>query len=177
MSREKLASLRAKVRTVSENTLRVREEVSERRLEKIKLAPAPFAAAPESLVLLAPLDDRQIPSNSTDVERWFRVGLADLVGAGYIVPKWTVKQRKLAKDLLGIYGRDLVKSAVEYYCSNWNEMVQHSRGRLSGAPTVNLFWSMRERIFAEVQNGKTVIVAPKNRDEFRSDDGSPESGW
>jgi hypothetical protein len=145
-------------------------------LEKVKLSPAQ-SISPEPLVLAAPLGGPEIPANSTDVERWFRMGLSDLFGPKYIVPKWTVKQRKLAKDLLGIYGRELTKLAVEYYCSNWNEMVNQSRGRLSGAPTVNLFWSMRERLFAEVQNGKTVIVAPKNRDEFRSDDGSPESGW
>jgi hypothetical protein len=55
-------------------------------------------------------------------------------------------------------------------------MVKKSRGRLVGAPTLGLFWSMRETVFAEVQVGKRQVAA-KNSDEYTDDDGSPDAGW
>jgi hypothetical protein len=36
---------------------------------------------------------------------------------------------------------------------------------------------MRERVFADVQNGKKSAALPVNSDEYRADDGSPDEGW
>lgn len=133
-------------------------------------AAAPIAAEP--LVLDA--EEPRRACNAADVERWLREGTVALYGPKFVVPRWTVKQRTLAKNLLLAYGEELVERAVEYYCQTWRDRVNKSRGRITGAPTINLLWAMREVVFAEVQVGPKV--EPKNADEYRQD-GSPDSGW
>lgn len=154
----------------------------EAKREERKAVQEPFTRRPPAPVLtLVPDEQVEKPKrvgksvNASAVEDWFRYGLSALFGQTFIVPKWTVKQKTLAKWMLEQYGPELTQAGVVYFCDNWNNLVRSSRGRLSGAPTVNLLWAMRERIFADVQSGKKQ-VDPANKDEFRKDD-SPDSGW
>jgi hypothetical protein len=169
--RKRLSVLRRKVRKVKEETQKTHTEVTEKRAKaKAKAKPA----KPEGVVHELP----KKPINSVDVEQWFRNGIWDLYGTKFIIPSWTVKQRTLAKKLLGVYGPSLTKKAVELLCSDWKKMVRNSRGRLSGAPTVNLLWGMRERIYADVQNeGIKDSVAPENSDEYRESGDNNDVGW
>lgn len=179
MSREALSKLRARITKVAENTRQVRAEVEQKREER---KVEPFSRRPPAPVLtLVPVEAetaRVAPKRAVTahaVEAWFKSGLVELFGPSFVVPKWTVKQKTLAKWLLEQYGPELTEKGVSYFFENWNGLVKSSRGRLSGAPTVNLLWAMRERIFADVQSGKKQ-VDPANKDEFRKDD-SPDSGW
>lgn len=177
MSREALSKLRARVAKVAENTRQVRAEVEVKREER---KVEPFSRRPPAPVLtLVPVEAEKVVRKravtASTVEDWFKGGLTVLFGPSFIVPKWTVKQKTLAKWLLDQYGAELTESGVSYFCENWQNFVKSSRGRLSGAPTVNLLWAMRERIFADVQSGNKQ-VDPANKDEFRKDD-SPDSGW
>ncbi len=153
----------------AERTREVRVEQEAKREER--KAAAPIAVAP---LVLAPEDARKAHT-AADVERWLRDGTIALYGPKFVVPRWTVKQRTLAKNLLLAYGEDLVEKAVTHYCQSWIARVSKSRGRITGAPTISLLWAMREVVFAEVQVGPKV--EPKNADEYRQDDGSPDSGW
>jgi hypothetical protein len=166
MSREKLAALKAKVAARAAETKAVKVEVeAARSARRVVLVPAQSIA---SEVV------KQVKASS--VERWFKEELSELFGADFIVPKWTVKQNTLAKRLLTDYGSDLTEAAVRQFCKGWRDLVKGSRGRISGSPTISLLWSMRERIYAEVQNGKKMVL-PVNSDEYRDDDGSPDAGW
>ena len=167
MSREKLAALRARVVAKAAETKAVKVEVEAKRVV-MRREPAPMQ-------LIAP--ERVHPVKASSVEQWFKEELKELYGADFIVPKWTVKQNTLAKRLLTDYGSDLTEAAVRQFCKGWRDLVKGSRGRISGSPTISLLWSMRERVFADVQNGKKSAALPVNSDEYRADDGSPDEGW
>jgi len=122
--------------------------------------------------------------NSKDVEQWFREGIWALFGRKFLLPAWPAScgQRSLSLKLLENYGPDLTKRTIMLFCQSWDRIVRESGGRLSGAPTVNLLWAMRERIFAEAQTqDRKPDAAPKSRgrdsDEFREDDSGPSLGW
>ena len=166
MSREKLAALKAKVAAKAAETKAVKVEVEAARVAK-RLVVVPVQS-------IASERGKQVKASS--VERWFKEELLELFGPDFIVPKWTVKQNALAKRLLSDYGSELTEAAVRQFCKGWRDLVKGSRGRISGSPTISLLWSMRERIYAEVQNGKKTVL-PVNSDEYRDDDGSPDAGW
>lgn len=166
MSREKLAALKAKVAAKAAETKAVKVEVEAARVAK-RLVVVPVQSIASERV-------KQVKASS--VERWFKEELLELFGPDFIVPKWTVKQNALAKRLLSDYGSELTEAAVRQFCKGWRDLVKGSRGRISGSPTISLLWSMRERIYAEVQNGKKTVL-PVNSDEYRDDDGSPDAGW
>ena len=168
MSRDKLLALRKKALASKAKTEDARAERQAKKAKK---------KAPPRLSEMTPSQRRGKTVNSTHVEAWFREGVVGIYGRNFVIPKWTVKQRKLAKMLLETYGESLVKNAVVHFCKTWDTMVRDSRGRLSGAPTVNLLWGMRERVFADVQNKDRKIVARKDSDEFKGDEGAPDVGW
>ena len=169
MSRVKLAALRQKVTAQAEATRQVRAEVEAKREQRKAAQPI----APP-LVLEAPVLKQDKP-NATQVEAWFKEGLRELYGPTFVVARWTVKEKSLAKRMLEDYGSDLVHKAIISYCQDWDQLVNRSRGRLNGTPTFGLFWAMRNEIFGSVQVGKRQVAA-KNSDEY-TDDGSPDAGW
>lgn len=162
MSRAKLEALRQRVVSQAEQTKQVRAEVEAKREER--KATQSVAREPVNKI------------TSTQVEKWFAEGVRGIYGPSFVIARWTVAQRTLAKRLLDEYGADLVEKAIISHCKGWEAMVKRSRGRLVGAPTLGLFWSMRETVFAEVQVGKRQVAA-KNSDEYTDDDGSPDAGW
>lgn len=113
---------------------------------------------------------------------WFKEELQLLFGCSFLVPNWTVPQHTLGQRLIKAYGMELCEKAVQYFCRNWEAIVSSSEGKFDGAPTVNLLWAMRERIFANVQAGKTTMAVYKRRkngrdaDEFKQSD-VPKAGW
>lgn len=118
-------------------------------------------------------------TNSYTVEEWFLKATRDKYGAGYVVARWTGKERTLAKGLLTEYGDALVADAVKYLFAEWDGMVAKSKGGLTGVPTINLLWGMRARVFGDVQLRKMGKQPPKRRDsdEFNGSGGAPEIGW
>lgn len=117
--------------------------------------------------------------NSETVRGWFVSGVRKIRSDKHIVGRWTAKERKLARLLLDDYGSQLVEAAVAHFCANWKGYVDKSNGRLSGDPTVNLLWAMREQVFPVVQSPTPARVrARKNADEYdpESDSGSG-IGW
>ncbi len=170
MSRIKLAALRQKAAAQAEATRQVRAEVEVKREER---KATQSVAQP---LVLEPSAPKAKPVTATQVEAWFKAGLQELYGPAFVVSRWTVKEKSLAKRLLEDYGSDLVEKAVKSYCQDWDKLVKRSRGRLNGAPTFGLFWAMRNEIFGSVQVGKRQVAA-KNSDEYTDDDGSPDAGW
>ena len=106
--RAKLAALRAKVKKSRDRTETVRKEQVAKRASRPKPKPKAESKPVEKKI------------NSVDVEGWFRAGIFELYGNKFIVPPWTVKQRSLAKKLLGIYGPDLTEKAVKLFCEDWD---------------------------------------------------------
>lgn len=117
------------------------------------------------------------------VESLFCQLLRDRYGAEFVVAAWTVKQRVLVKNMFRQYGFAMTLQAVEYYHAEWDYITLSSRGRISGTPTVNLLWGMREQIFSDIQTGaKSFRDKLSNhsarRDEYRDGDGTePKVGW
>lgn len=170
--RSKLKALKAKAKASKEATDKARVESQERRSKR---KPPPKVGTEEYEA--ATYRSRKRVS-ATHVEAWFRESLFDLYGRKFVIPKWTMKQKTLAKRLLEAYGGDLVREAVDHFFKTWDNMVANSKGKLTGAPTVSLLWGMRERVFADVQNkGRKAGVARKDTDEFREDGDSPDVGW
>lgn len=166
--RMKLGALKRKVNDVQKRTVEIREEKKKKKASrgKFKLEPVKKVAKEKKV-------------NSTNVHEWFSAELKKMFGDGFVVSRWTVPQKKLAKELLGIYGDELTEKAVVYFCADWGNIVEGSRGSIAGAPNINLLWAMRERIFACVQNGEIAgkkHIAPKNTDEYTESD-DPEVGW
>jgi hypothetical protein len=93
----------------------------------------------------------------------------------------------LARKLLDAYDGELVRKAIFYMCDNWEEMVKSSAGRLSGMPTIELLWSIRDRIFPDAERGvpytsyvnKEAKGHPRrNADEYREpEDDAVGHGW
>lgn len=160
------------LRKVVEDAQKKTREVHEARAEKAKAKPLvlkPTSPEPE-----------KHPATSTDVFAWFVEGMAKLHGRKIVVCAWTIPQKTLAKKLLQAYGEELVHKAVDRFCSTWNEIVQGSRGRLTGAPTINLLWGMRERIFADIQidkPAKMVKLDQRERGEYEKPKDAPVVGW
>lgn len=169
MSRVKLAALRQRAAVQAEATRQVRAEVEAKR----EARKATQSVAPP--LVLEPSAPKEKPVTATQVEAWFKAGLQELYGPTFVVARWTVKEKALAKRLLEDYGPELVDKAIKAYCQDWEGLVKRSRGRLNGTPTFGLFWAMRNEIFGSVQVGKRQVAA-KNSDEY-TDDGSPDAGW
>jgi hypothetical protein len=96
---------------------------------------------------------------------------------------WTWAEKNCAQRLLEHYGEDVVKKTVEWFCNNWQGMVDESDGRLSGAPSVKLLWASRDRIFVDAKLG---YVPGKKRKKVKKHmvgeydpelDGSKKVGW
>jgi len=133
-------------------------------------------------------DDKVL--SSYYVQAWFREGITKRVSWSVTLPSnddwWKGKQRLLAKKLLKAYGGELTKKAIFYFCDHWEEMVKDSEGRLSGLPTVELLWTIRDRIFPGVERG-VPYRSPKKRtvrdrrldpDEYRDPgDDAIGHGW
>lgn len=120
--------------------------------------------------------------NSKDVEQWFREGIWAMFGRKFVIPPWPANsnQRGLALKLLEDYGVRLTKDAVMLFCQTWDRRVRDSGGRLTGRPTINLLWGMREQIFGEVQTKDRKPEASatgKDSDEYREREGRPRIGW
>jgi hypothetical protein len=167
--RSRLSALRRKALEAKKRTDVARED-SKKKRESRKAKP--LALQNQSS------EPRKRRINSTDVERWFLSGIRSLYGDKFIIPKWSVKQRTLAKKLIDIYGPELVEKAVRYLCGNWDSIVEKSRGSLSGAPTVNLLWGMKERVFADVQAPrKPGKGSRRDADEYSDEEDAPTVGW
>jgi len=126
--------------------------------------------------LAAAMDEPPKAPTANDVERWFNDALIKTNGPDFITPRWTGKEYKLAKVLLQDYGPDLVGKAVIYICEKWDDIVQKSRGRLMGKPSIDLLWAMRSQIFGEVQDTRKRRRS-KDSDEFNEDTKTPNVGW
>lgn len=113
--------------------------------------------------------------NSDHVEVWFHDALLGKYGKDFIVARWTLVQKKLAKDLLAVYGGELVQRAIEFFVASWDAIVANSNGRLSGTPSINLLFAMRERIFGDVQQGKEPLQSADKRGS-REHRGPSDSG-
>lgn len=183
MSKNKLQRLRNLAKNKQAETQQIHDEQVAKRAKRKKTKPVePMLVQPE------PVEPPPKKVNSVDVEKWMRQGIYDLYGKRFIIPRWNVKQRTLAKKLLQIYGADLTEKAVKYYCDDWANLVQRSKGKIYGAPTINLLWGMRETIFAQVQNAELMnrqnsTLADEKQSKVNSDEYNAENdkskglGW
>jgi len=116
--------------------------------------------------------------NSSDVWQWFEAHLKERHGDTFVVDGWTIPQKTLAKKLLKAYGEELVKKAVDYLFSIWDDMVKDSQGKLSGEPTINFLWATRERVLADVQTGrKRKRKRHRDHGEYIGKTKTPRIGW
>jgi len=151
MARLTAAELREKASRTQRATKKAHEDGQERRAAR---------KSSVSFENIEPPPDRQTAKrvlNSKEVRGWFDEALAEKYGEAFIVPTWTVHQMKLAKDLLKVYGAELVRKAVEFFVKSWDAIEAGSGGKLTGAPSINLLFGMRERIFGDVQRGKAPL--------------------
>ena len=118
---------------------------------------------------------------SKDVQQWFREGYEKLYGGKVTLPpnEWKVAERKMALTLIEMYGADLVKKTVAYFCEHWEAIVERSNGRLFGKPTINLLMSMRASIFTDAELGKKPRVGKRRKSKRHAGewkDGKPDIG-
>jgi hypothetical protein len=100
---------------------------------------------------------------------------------------WAVKEKKLAHKLLAHYGPEVLERTVRWFVENWQAIKDRSQGKVTGAPTVQLLWASRERIFSDAEAGIEVKPLEKHRAKKRKrhmvgeyDDESasePRIGW
>lgn len=131
---------------------------------------------------------RQIPEKKVtwyNVKAWFKEGIEKRISWSVTPGEWGGKQSMLATKLLKAYDGELVKKAIFYLCDNWEEMVKHSNGKLTGLPTVELLWGGRERIFPHVERGLPYKPPSERKKREKKDldeyvEPSPENighGW
>ncbi len=93
-----------------------------------------------------------------------------------IVPSWGIKEKKIAKRLIGIYGIDLCKKVALDVIDNWDDYC--ARYKLKGFPSIGLISGYKDSFFAEVQMGKKFSgkMSKISDDEF-SDNDETGMGW
>lgn len=163
-----LRALSKLARETRKRTLEARDEVKEKRARKAKVGKKKPPPRPKR----AP--------NSKDLEALFREKLWERAGEKFVVPPWTVKQRKQAKELISIYGIDLAKRGVEHLFERWSEICRSSNGRISGVPTISFLYGARERIFGELQAPDLGKARPKKDSDEYTGENAPEGtqiGW
>ncbi len=170
----KFARLRALANESKSRTEEARKErVEKKEAKREEAQPEPPILEPEES---KQKEKRKI--DSTHVREWFVVGVRTMRNnSSWAIGRWTVKERKLAINLLDDYGADLVEKAVAHFCSTWHERIKRG-APLYGDPNVNLLWGMRNQIFPEVQAPSDRPKPAKNSDEYneKSDKGSG-IGW
>lgn len=162
---KKLRALKSKVddTLIKNHKAREQREAKRAKRESKKLDPRPnYRKAPRK-------------KNSVDVETWFRDGIERAMRRQVVLSPWTLQQKKLAKDLIGIYGEELTEQAVEYMCRNWKNLKKGFKSP-PPVPTINLLWGMRDNIFSAVQFGDKS-PDQKDSDEYKGDQGGGAIGW
>lgn len=129
--------------------------------------------------------------NWFDVQTWMREAM-DRNNPDWLVVKkenwtergqtwWTWAEKNCAERLLEHYGADVVKNTIDWYCDNWQAMVDSSRGSLSGAPSIKLLFSSRDRMFADAKLGNTPGKRKKKHMvgeyDAKAADKMPKLGW
>ena len=172
----KLLALRKRVAEATEKSKSDQKRKKKRRAECKEKRRDEFFLDPNAYQDREP-ERKKLP-NSSDVWQWFYERLKKKCGDNYVVQAWTTPQKTLAKKLLNVYGEELVKKAVDYLFNVWDDMVQDSRGRLSGEPTVNFLWGARERVLADVQSGrKPERRRRREHGEYIGKTNTPGIGW
>jgi hypothetical protein len=195
-----------KIEDIKENTLRLEEKAREKRKEKNKIKQELKPETPsfkdcytQSTVDKSAGDNRQSKENKVNwfcVQRWFIKGIRKnnpdwLVIDNEKTKKWTERkqtwwtwaEKNCAQRLLDHYGENVVRETVEWFCDNWQGMVDESNGRLSGAPSVKLLWASRDRIFVDAKLGYVPGKRNKKKKkhmvgEYDPElDGSTKVGW
>lgn len=191
-----------KVEVVKKNTNDKEEEVVKKRnqnkciIQKLEseLPETPEFIVDESIRNVGQTKNKKI--NWFCVQRWFIEGIHKNNPDWLVIDSkktenwterkqtwWTWAEKNCAQRLLEHYGEDVVKETVEWFCDNWQGMVDESNGRLSGAPSVKLLWASRDRIFVDAKLG--YVPGRKNKkkkhmvgeyDPKSANDG-PGFGW
>lgn len=127
------------------------------------------------------------------VQRWFVKGIRKnnpdwlVVDKGEVSEKkqtwWGIEEITCANKLLKHYGAEIVEKTVEWFCDNWQGIMDNSNGRLSGAPNVRLLWVSRDIFFVDAKLGyvpgrKKKKVKKHMVGEYDPElDGSTKVGW
>lgn len=175
--RYRLTALKRKVDERRKETNKVRKKNEEKRKNK-KLDTKPVMMVDEKFCLVN--YERKI--TSTDVFYWFKEGIRKYdIDKNTPIQEWTIHQKTLASELLKVYGPELMEKTVDYFCKNWDVIVERSNNRFDGRPTINLMWTLRERLFTNANLDKELKPLKKkedrNKNEFKGKDGCPDIGW
>jgi hypothetical protein len=86
--------------------------------------------------------------------------------------KWTMKDKKLVRNLLDEQGGENTVRYFQYVVQGWEEIQQ--RYRIQGSPSVSVIWGFRNSLLHEALNGPAKQSAPTLEYEESSDtkDGS-----
>jgi hypothetical protein len=77
---------------------------------------------------------------------------------------WCEPEKNCARRLLAHYGIEVTRQAVDWLCDNWKVLMLNSGGSLTGAPSVRLLWTNRERYFLEAVAGRKIVeMAPSKK--------------
>lgn len=120
----------------------------------------------------------KIPPGS-DIERFFKSCIYDKWGTMRLA-RWSGKDKKVARELVKVYGWEMTQQAIRHLIDSWDRMVSSSRGRLQGVPTIGFLSSSKDQIFGELQmlgrRKQEEACSEKNADEWTGE-GSLEEGW
>lgn len=174
--RHRMAALKKKVDRQLEKTGKARKKNEEKRKKK-KSDIKPVMMVDEKFCLVN--YERKI--TSTDVFYWFKEGIRKYdIDKNTPIQEWTIHQKTLASELLKVYGPELMEKTVDYFCKNWDIIVERSNNRFDGRPTINLMWTLRERLFTNANLDKELKPLKKGNkkvdSEFRGYNG-PKIGW
>ena len=121
------------------------------------------------------VDPPKRPATVADVERWWCEAF-HAAGIHSKHQRWGGKERKLAKELLGLYGEEAVRRGLEDTIADWIENPRTIKGEVVQVPTLGLVWAMRAQVWgAEIAGrqpnaekrlancGKSVTMSEKAR--------------
>lgn len=183
-------------RKLSDLAARKREE---RRQPKQEVTPEPSPVEPEpaeqapvvqesaewaSLKDKADRPPKEKAVNSVTIHGWFREQLVKRHGSGYPRSSWAAKQRTLAMGILKQYGEKMTYDLIVHMFDRWDDLCAQSRGKLTGVPTIELLWGMRERLVGEIMTkgtaapvGQVRRVALQQGEYRKPEDDGPKTGW
>jgi hypothetical protein len=110
--------------------------------------------------------------NANDMENIFR-GLWNEHGFVGNPFRWTLKEKKFAKEMIKVQGQQVVVDVMKYVFENWQEIMM--RYRISGAPSMQLIYAYRRTWTFDAIGG--MPVQRTFAGDYSGDVDMGESGW
>lgn len=175
---KKLSALAKVAKEKTDENIKIKQEKKRGRKPKEKVNKEGIVPCFDNCFKVVNIDDACKNSvsckvNWFSVQQWFIEGILKNNKDWLLMDKdsitednqswWAWPEKSCAERLLKLYGNDLVRDTVFWFCDNWQAMKDNSGGKLMGSPNVRFLWKCRDSIFADAKEGIKIGVTKRKR--------------